>query len=45
MQDRGMISKNTIETLEVRGSGILYILGCRMMKQTELWEDVLGCRG
>lgn len=43
--DRGMISKNTIEVLEAPGSGIEYILGCRMRKQKEVREDVLGRRG
>jgi len=43
--DRGMISKNTIEALEAPGSGIEYILGCRMRKQKEVREDVLGRRG
>jgi hypothetical protein len=43
--DRGMISKDTIEALEAPGSGVEYILGCRMRKQKEVREDVLGCRG
>jgi transposase len=43
--DRGMISKKTIEALEAPGSGIEYILGCRMRKQKEVREDVLGRRG
>ena len=43
--DRGMISKDTIEVLEAPGSGIEYILGCRMRKQKEVREDVLGRRG
>jgi len=43
--DRGMISKDTIEALEAPGSGIEYILGCRMRKQNEVREDVLGRRG
>jgi transposase len=43
--DRGMISKKTIEALEAPGSGIEYILGCRMRKQKEVRDDVLGRRG
>jgi len=43
--DRGMISKKTVEALEAPGSGIEYILGCRMRKQKEVREDVLGRRG
>jgi transposase len=43
--DRGMISKDTIEALEAPGSGIEYILGCRMRKQKEVRQDVLGHRG
>jgi transposase len=43
--DRGMISEKTIEALEAPGSGIEYILGCRMRKQKEVREDVLGRRG
>jgi hypothetical protein len=43
--DRGMISKDTVEALEAPGSGVEYILGCRMRKQKEVREDVLGCRG
>ena len=43
--DRGMISKDTIEVLEAPGSGIEYILGCRMRKQKEVRDDVLGRRG
>jgi hypothetical protein len=43
--DRGMISKDTIEALEAPGSGMEYILGCRMRKQKEVREDVLGRRG
>jgi transposase len=43
--DRGMISKDTIEALEAPGSGTEYILGCRMRKQKEVRDDVLGHRG
>jgi len=43
--DRGMISKKTVEALEAPGSGIEYILGCRMRKQKEVRDDVLGRRG
>ena len=43
--DRGMISKNTIEALEAPGSGMEYILGCRMRRQKEVRDDVLGHRG
>ncbi len=43
--DRGMISQKTIEALEAPGSGIQYILGCRMRKQKEVREEVLGRRG
>ena len=43
--DRGMISKDTIGVLEAPGSGIEYVLGCRMRKQKEVREDVLGRRG
>jgi len=31
--------------LEAPGSGIDYILGCRMRRQKEVREDVLGRRG
>lgn len=43
--DRGMISAKTILALEAPGSGIDYILGCRMRKQKEVREAVLGRRG
>jgi|TARA_B100001971_G_scaffold209104_1_gene232063 transposase len=43
--DRGMISKKTIEALESPGSGIDYILGCRMRRQKEVKEEVLGRGG
>ncbi len=39
--DRGMMRKATIEALEAPGSGIHYILGCRMRKQKEVREEVL----
>jgi hypothetical protein len=40
--DRGMISKATIEALEAPGSGIHYILGCRMRRNKEVRDEVLG---
>ena len=40
--DRGMISQATIQALEAPGSGMDYILGCRMRRQKEIREDVLG---
>ncbi len=40
--DRGMISARTIEALEAPGSGIQYILGCRMRKQKEVRDEVLS---
>jgi hypothetical protein len=43
--DRGMMSKRTIEALEAPGSGIDYILGCRMRRQKEVRQDVLGRPG
>ena len=43
--DRGMISKKTIEALEGSESGIDYILGCRMRRQKEVKEEVLGRAG
>lgn len=43
--DRGMISAKTIAALEAPGSGIDYILGCRMRRQKEVKEAVLGQRG
>ncbi len=43
--DRGMMSKRTIEALEAPGSGIDYILGCRMRRQKEVRQDVLGRHG
>jgi len=41
--DRGMISKKTIAAFEAAGSGIDYIIGCRMRRQKEVREAVLGC--
>jgi hypothetical protein len=43
--DRGMISAKTISALEAPGSGIDYILGCRMRRQKEVRDAVLGRRG
>jgi transposase len=43
--DRGMISKKALMALEAPGSGIDYILGCRMRKQKEVRDEVLGRRG
>jgi hypothetical protein len=43
--DRGMISQRTIEALEAPGSGIQYILGCRMRRQKEVRDEVLGACG
>ena len=43
--DRGMMSRRTVEALEAPGSGIDYILGCRMRRQKEVREEVLGHRG
>jgi len=40
--DRGMISKATVQALEAPGSGIDYILGCRMRRNKEVREEVLG---
>jgi transposase len=40
--DRGMISQATVQALEAPGSGIEYILGCRMRKNKEVREQVLG---
>ncbi len=40
--DRGMISAATVEALEAPGSGIEYILGCRMRRNREVREEVLG---
>jgi len=42
--DRGMISKDTIETLEKHFMDLEYIFGCRMRRQKEVREDVLGNR-
>ncbi len=43
--DRGMISKKTIETLESPSFRINYIFGCRMRRQKEVRNDVLGRHG
>ena len=43
--DRGMISRKTIETLESPSFRIDYIFGCRMRRQKEVRNDVLGRRG
>ena len=40
--DRGMISQATIQALEAPGSGIDYILGCRMRRNKEVRDQVLG---
>lgn len=42
--DRGMISKDTIETLEKHFMDLEYIFGTRMRRQKEVREDVLGNR-
>jgi hypothetical protein len=42
--DRGMISKNTIKTLESHFLDLEYIFGCRMRRQKEVREEVLGAR-
>jgi transposase len=42
--DRGMISKNTIKTLESHFLDLEYIFGCRMRRQKEVHEEVLGAR-
>jgi hypothetical protein len=39
--DRGMISKATLQALEAPGSGIEYILGCRMRRNKEVRDEVL----
>jgi len=43
--DRGMISRKTIETLESSSFRIDYIFGCRMRRQKEVRNDVLGRHG
>jgi transposase len=40
--DRGMISQATVQALEAPGSGIDYILGCRMRRNKEVRDEVLG---
>ena len=42
--DRGMISQKTLQALEAPGSGIEYILGCRMRRQKEVRDEVVGRR-
>ena len=39
--DRGMISQATLQALEAPGSGIDYILGCRMRRNKEVRDEVL----
>jgi transposase len=43
--DRGMISKKALLALEAPGSGIDYILGCRMRKDREVRDKVLSRPG
>jgi hypothetical protein len=43
--DRGMISQATLQALEAPGSGIDYILGCRMRRNKEVRDEVLGADG
>ena len=43
--DRGMISRKTMETLESPSFRIDYIFGCRMRRQKEVRNDVLGRPG
>jgi transposase len=40
--DRGMIRKATIQALETPGSGIDYILGCRLRRNKEVRDEVLA---
>jgi len=40
--DRGMICQATLQALETPGSGIDYILGCRMRRSKEVRDGVLG---
>jgi len=40
--DRGMISQATLQALEAPGSGIDYILGCRMRRNKEVRDEVLA---
>jgi hypothetical protein len=40
--DRGMIRQATMQALEAPGSGIDYILGCRMRRNKEVRDEVLG---
>jgi transposase len=43
--DRGMISKETLEDLEKKERGWLYILGARMRAQTEVRDEVISRAG
>jgi hypothetical protein len=43
--DRGMVSQETIETLEQPGRGWQYILGARMRSQNEVKDEVLSRAG
>ena len=43
--DRGMISRKTMETLESPSFRIDYIFGCRMRRQKEVRNEVLGRHG
>jgi Transposase DDE domain len=45
MADRGMISRETIETLEKDERGWQYILGARMRSQNEVKDEVLSRAG
>ena len=45
LADRGMISQETIATLEAADPPVRYILGARMRRQKEVGEQVLGRRG
>jgi hypothetical protein len=40
--DRGMISQATLQALQAPGSGIDYILGCRMRRNKEVRDEVLA---
>jgi transposase len=40
--DRGMIRQATLQALEAPGSGIEYILGCRMRRNKEVRDEVLA---
>jgi transposase len=43
--DRGMISKDSIKLLEDKDAPLDFILGCKMRKQKEVKEEVLGRAG